>query len=239
MVGEFYLKKRDLSKNVFVSLGGSWIPAHVLEETDDSVECVVMYSKQAVRDDVLSLTLTVREDRIRRGKTIDHSPLTQMDAVLLAILEFTAETGEELQMLSYLSARVQSLTNSHKCNELWKSLSLSRWNLLRKDVVNDSWRLFYLSRQQFDYQTPNNSQRDYIIDIQNCKCKNFSQSIDMFNVGKLRFQFRCPFVWDDMKPVKAESADVSPEVRKCRNCNQHVTYTPDLQEAKNLIAKGE
>eukprot|EP00493_Phyllostaurus_siculus_P027600 UN27947 len=134
MVGEFYLKKRDLSKNVFVSLGGSWIPAHVLEETDDSIECVVLYSKQAVSDDVLSLTLTVREDRIRRGKTVDHCVLTAVDNVLLTILEFAVETGEELQMLSYLSTRIQSLTTSPKCNELWKNLSLARWNLLKDDI---------------------------------------------------------------------------------------------------------
>lgn len=237
-VGEFFLKKRDLSRNVFVSLGGKWIPAHVLEETDDSVECVVLYSKQAVSDDVLSLTLTVREDRIRRGKTIDHSPLTQMDNVLLTILEFTAETGEELQMLSYLSARVQAVTTSHSCNNLWKRLSLSRWNLLQNDVVNDKWRLFYLSRQQFDYQTPKNSQRDYIIDIYNSKCKTISPTIDLLNVGKLRFQFRCPFMWDDMKIVKTDS-DTALVVRKCRSSKQRVTYTIDIDDARERIARGE
>jgi len=239
MVGEFYLKKRDLSKNVFVSLGGSWIPAHVLEETDESVECVVTYSGQAVKDDVLSLTLMVREDRIRRGKTVDHCVLTAVDNILLTILEFAVETGEELQMLSYLSTRIQSLTTSPKCNELWKTLSLARWNLLKDDIKNDQWRMFYLSRQQFDYPTTKTSQRDYVIDVQSCPHSQPSETIDMLNSGKLRFQFRCPFKWDDMKILKLKNGSSDKVVRKCRNCKRKVNYTVDIEEAHDLISKGE
>lgn len=239
MVGEFYLKKRDLSKNVFVSLGGSWIPAHVLEETDDSIECVVLYSKQAVSDDVLSLTLTVREDRIRRGKTVDHCVLTAVDNVLLTILEFAVETGEELQMLSYLSTRIHSLTTSPKCNELWKKLSLARWNLLKDDIDNEQWRMFYLSRQQFDYPTTKTSQRDYVIDVQSCPHNHPSETIDMLNSGKLRFQFRCPFKWDDMKKIKLKNGASDKIVRKCRNCKRKVSYTVDIEEAHDLVSRGE
>jgi len=55
---------------VYISLGGSWIPAHIIGEEDEQIECVVLYSKPAVADDVVSLTLTVREDRIRRGRAV-------------------------------------------------------------------------------------------------------------------------------------------------------------------------
>jgi len=238
MVGEFYLKKRDLSKNVFVSLGGSWMPAHVLEEIDESIECVVLFSKQAVSSDVLSLTLTVREDRVRRGKTVDHCVLTAVDSVLLTILEFAVERGEELQMLSYLSTRVRSLTTSPKCNEFWKSLSLARWSLLKDDMHNENWRMFYLSRQQFDYPTTKTSQRDYVVDVY-CDCSDFCPQIDMLNSGKLRFQFRCPFKWDDMKPIKMQNGASDKMVRKCRNCKRKVSYTVDIQEARDLISQGE
>lgn len=239
MVGEFYLKKRDLSKNVFVSLGGSWMPAHVLEEMDDSIECVVLFSKQAISDDVLSLTLTVREDRIRRGKEVDHCVLTAVDSVLLTILEFAVETGEELQMLSYLSTRIRSLTTSPKSNELWKSLSLARWNLLQDDIQNDQWRMFYLSRQQFDYPTTKTSQRDYVVDVQSCPHTHPSPQIDLLNSGKLRFQFRCPFKWDDMKTIKTKNGEPSTTERKCQSCKRKVSYTVDIEEAHDLINRGE
>jgi len=234
-VGDFFLKKRDLSRNVHISLGGSWIPAHILEEQEDSIECVVTFSKKAVQDDVLSLTLTVREDRIRRGRSVDHCILTSVDNVLLTILEFSVETGEELQLLSYLSNRIQSLLTHSKCNLLWKSLSLARWKLLSSDVEADDWRLFYLSRQQFDYAKTKNSQRDYVIDIHGCGHKHPSETIELLNSGKIRFKFRCPFSWDNMKKEKTNNGLVA---RKCRNCEKTVSYTPDIEEAHELLQKG-
>lgn len=241
--GEFYIKKRDVSRNVYISLGGSWIPAHIIGEEDEQIECVVLYSKPAVADDVVSLTLTVREDRIRRGRAIDHCILTTVENVLLNILEFTVSTGEELQLYGYLSTRIQALINHEKCNLLWKSMSLRRWPLLeppRDETFNtDSWRLFYLSRQQFDYPPHKNHQTDYLIDVQSCPHSKSSDTIEVLNSGKLRYQYRCPFRWDHMKEIKNNNEIYTEEAeRKCRYCKHHVKYVPDIEEANLLIQDG-
>jgi len=236
-LGEFFLKKRDLSRNVFVRLGGNWVPARVLEEEDDSIECVVSYSKKAIKDDILSLTLVVREDRIRRGKPVDHCILTTCENVILIILEFVASSGEELQLLSYLSTRIQAVVCDPIANDLWKSLSYARWHHLENSDSEcsevKSWRLFYLSRQQFDYSPTPNLESDYVIDVQNCPNPRISENVQSLNIGKLRFQSRCPFKWDHMKPTRNNTE------RICRRCKQHVHFVEDIEDAGKLIDEEE
>eukprot|EP00494_Astrolonche_serrata_P031957 UN32226 len=204
-LGEFWLKKQNLSRCVDVRLGGRWLPAHIINETDDKLDCVILYSKTAVEQDVLSVILTVREDRIRRGRMVDYCEITSVDDILMTILEYSATEGEELMMLSYLSTRIQSLICSERCNLLWKRLTLLRWPLLSlHDLHIDHWRLFYLSRQQFDYPAKRRNTQDYVVDIQTCSAKFISDTITTLNSGKLRFQYRCPFRWDAMKIIESE-----------------------------------
>ena len=91
--------------------------------------------------------LKIIKGDITDEKIVSRSVKDQEYVIHLAALPFIPDSF-------YYPADFFNVNTTGSVNLLWKSMCLRRWPLLEKPkrpFNTESWRLFYLSRQQFDY----------------------------------------------------------------------------------------